>query len=98
LIPQQGIYFAFPSHSTPKGLLWWSCRYGEFEGTLVSHILLRQKTDPKEKKVINLDQDVYVYGYFWWMVYELLFMDHLSFILFLGYGLSFFLSLSLSLS
>jgi hypothetical protein len=47
--------------------------YGELEGTLVSHILLSQKPDPKEKQVINLDQDVHVCGYFWWMVYELLF-------------------------
>jgi hypothetical protein len=53
---------------------------------------------PKEKQVINLDQDVHVCGYFWWMVYELLFMDHLSIILFLGYGLSFSFSLSLSLN
>ena len=34
--------------------------------------------DPKEKQVINLDQDVQVCGYFWWMVYELPCMHHLS--------------------
>ena len=44
----------------------------EFEGIIASHILLSQKLDPKEKQAINLDQDVQVCGYFWWMVYELL--------------------------
>ena len=60
-------------------LFLWSCRYGGFEGFLASHILLSQRPDPKEKQVINLDQDVQVCGYFWWMVYELLCMNHLSF-------------------
>ena len=52
--------------------------------------------DPKEKQVINLDQDVQVCGYFWWMVYGLLCMNHLSLFLFFfldgGYlfSLSFF--------
>jgi hypothetical protein len=64
LIPHQGFYWAFLSHPTLKGLFWWSCRYGEIEGTLVSHILLSQEPDPKEKQVINLDQDVPVCGYF----------------------------------
>ena len=50
----------------------WSCRYGGFECILASHILLSQRPDPREKQVINLDQDVQVCGYFWWMVYELL--------------------------
>ena len=49
------------------------------EGITASHILLSQRPDPKEKQVINLDQDVQVCGYFWWMVYELLCMHHLSF-------------------
>ena len=42
----------------------------EFEGILASHILLSPKPDPKEKQVINLDQDVQVCGYVyvWWMV------------------------------
>ena len=40
------------------------------KGNLASHILLSQKPDPKEKQVINLDQDVQVCGYFWWMVDE----------------------------
>ena len=35
----------------------------EFEGIPASHILLGQKPDPKEKQVINLDQDVQVCGY-----------------------------------
>ena len=48
------------------------------EGIPASHILLSQRPDPKEKQVINLDQDVQVCGYFWWMVYELLCMHHLS--------------------
>ena len=51
----------------------------EFEGIPASHILLGQKPDPKEKQVINLDQDVQVCGCFWWMVYELLCMNHLFF-------------------
>jgi hypothetical protein len=63
-IPHQGFYFAFPSHPTSKDLFFWSYRYGEFEDILVSHILLSQKPDPKEKQVINLDQDVHVCGYF----------------------------------
>jgi hypothetical protein len=66
-IPRQGFFCAFLSHPTPNGLILWSCRYGEFEGILASHILLSQKPDPKEKQVINLDQDVHVCGYFWWM-------------------------------
>ena len=43
------------------------------EGILVPHMLLSQKPDPKEKQVINLDQDVqvciYVY-FFLWLVYD----------------------------
>jgi hypothetical protein len=76
-----------------KACFLWSCRYGEFEGIFASHYLLSQKLDPKERQVINLDQDVHVCGYFWWMVYELLFMNHLSqfsFSLDIGYFLSFF--------
>ena len=34
------------------------------EGTLVPHMLLNQKPDPKEKHVINLDQDVHVCEHF----------------------------------
>jgi hypothetical protein len=78
LIPHQGFYYAFVSHPTPKGYVWWSYRYGEIEGTLVSHILVSQEPDSKEKQVINLDQDVHVCGYFCWTVHELLFMDNLS--------------------
>ena len=55
----------------------------------VSHISLSQKPDPKKKQVINLDQDVQVCGYFWWMVYELLCMNHLSFPFSFDKGLSF---------
>ena len=62
--------------------------YG-FEGTPASHILLSQRPDPKEKQVINLDQDVQVCEYFRWMVYQLLCMHHLSFSFFLDKGLSF---------
>jgi hypothetical protein len=61
-LPHQGFYCAFLSHPTSNCLIWWSCRDGEFEGILASHILLSQKPDPKEKKVINLDQDVHVCG------------------------------------
>ena len=68
-------------HPISNGCFWWSCRYGGFEGILASHILLSQTPDPKEKQVINLDQDVQVCGYFLWMVYELLSMNHLSFFL-----------------
>ena len=73
---------------------WWSCRYGGCEGKLASHILLRQRLDPKEKQVINLDQDVQVCGYFWWMVDETPLYDFsLSLLIFFGMGyisLSFF--------
>ena len=53
---------------------WWIYRYGGYDGNLASDISLSQKPDPKEKQVINLDQDVQVCGYvyFWWMVDELL--------------------------
>ena len=44
--------------------------YGRIEGFPASHILLSQRPDPKEKQVINLDQDVQVCGYFWWMMDE----------------------------
>ena len=47
----------------------------EDNGKLASHILLSQRPDPKEKHVINLDQDVQVCGYFWWMVDENLLYD-----------------------
>jgi len=57
---------------------WWICRYGGYDGELASHSLLSQRSDPKEKQVINLDQDVQVCGYFWWMVDELLYMNSLS--------------------
>jgi hypothetical protein len=77
-IPYQGFYCAFLSHPTSKGLFLWSYSYGESKGILASHILLTQKLDSNEKQVVNLDQDVHVCGYFWWMVYELLFMNHLS--------------------
>ena len=36
----------------------------DFEGIPASHILLSQRPDPKEKQVINLDQDVQVCGYY----------------------------------
>jgi len=64
---------------------WWICRYGGYDGNLASHILLSQRPDPKEKQVINLDQDVQVCGYFWWMVYELLlYAPSLSFFFLFG--------------
>ena len=73
-----------------------SCRYGGYEPKLASHILLSQKPDPKENQVINLDEDVQVFGYFfWWMVDELIWMIPLSSPFFLGYGLSFFFLLLL---
>ena len=40
----------------------WIYRYGGYDGELASHILLSQKPDPKQKQVINLDQDVQVCG------------------------------------
>jgi hypothetical protein len=49
---------------------WWICRYGGYDGKPASHILLSQRLDPKEKQVTNLDRDVKVFGYFWWMVDE----------------------------
>ena len=68
---------------------WWICRYGGYDGKLASHILLSQRPDPKEKQVINLDQDMHVCGYFfggWWM--RLLYMISLSLVNF-WYGLYF---------
>ena len=56
----------------------------DFEGIPASHILLSQRPDPKEKQVINLDQDMQECRYFWWMMYELLCMHHLSFSFFFG--------------
>ena len=58
-------------------------------------MLLSQRPDPKEKQVIILDQDVQVCEYFWWMMYELLFMNHLS-PFFFGHGLSLFFFLFLN--
>ena len=84
-------YFAILPHHISNGFVLWSYRYGGFEGILSSHILLSQKPDPKEKQVINLDQDVQVCGCFWWMVYELLCMNHLSFWI-RGYLFSLFLT------
>ena len=49
---------------------WWICRYGGYDGKPASYILLSQRPDPKAKQVINLDQDVQVCGYFWWMMEE----------------------------
>ena len=60
-------------------LFLWSCRYRGAEGIHASHILLSQRTDSKEKQVINLDQDVQVSEYVWWMVYELFFMSPIFF-------------------
>ena len=64
----------------------------DLKAYLLLHILLSQRSDPKEKQVINLDQDVQVCGYFWWMVYELLCMHHLSFFLDKGLSFLFFLT------
>ena len=69
----------------------------DFEGTPASHILLSQRPDPKEKQVINLDQDVQVCGYIfggWWM--KLLYMNSLSLVIFFWYGLYFLLFLFFS--
>ena len=80
IIPYQDFFIVpFFLNLSLTALFLWSCRYGGFEGIHASHILLSQRHDSKEKQVINLDQDVQVCGYFWWMVYELLCMDHLSF-------------------
>ena len=68
-IPHQGLLCAFLSHPTSNGSFWWICRYGGNDGD-ASHILLSQRPDPKEKQVINLDQDVQVCGYFWWLMDE----------------------------
>ena len=63
---------------------------GDLKAYLLLIFLLSQRPDPKEKQVINLDQDVQVCGYFWWMVYELLlYASSLSFSFFLDKGLSF---------
>ena len=52
---------------------------------------MSQRPDPNEKQVINLDQDMQVCGYFWWMVEELLCMISLSPIFFFDMGYIFFL-------
>ena len=93
----KSFYYAFLPQPISNGYFLCSCRYGGFEGIPASHILLSQKPDPKEKQVINLDQDVQVCGYFWWMVYGLLCMNHLSlFLFFFWMGAIFSLSLSLT--
>ena len=62
IIPHQGLFLCLSFHPTPKASFWWSCRHGGYKGKPASHILLSQKPDPKEKQVINLDQDVQVCG------------------------------------
>ena len=89
------VFVQFFFHPTTKDSFWWSCRYGRYKSKLASHVWLSQKLDPKEKQVINLDQDVQVcqYIYFWWMVDELCCMNHLSLVSFsLDWGSLFFLS------
>ena len=63
------------------------------EGILVPHMLLSQKPNPKEKQVINLDQDVHVCEYFCMDGVWTPFMNYLSLFLSLDMG---YLSLSLS--
>jgi hypothetical protein len=72
MIPHQGFYLAFLSHPTQRGLFCGAVGMEKIEGIFVSHILLSQKPDLNKKQVIDLDQDVHVCGYFWWMVYGLL--------------------------
>ena len=93
-IPYQGLFMCLSfSILLLMVSFWWSCRYGGCEGKLASHILLSQRLDPKEKQVINLDQDVQVCGYFWWMVEELLLYNFLSPLYIFGMGYIFFFSL-----
>ena len=66
-----------PPFSPTSNKAFVELRVGKTEGILVSHIFLSQKPDPKKKQVMNLDQDMHVCRYFWWMVYELLFMNQL---------------------
>ena len=67
-IPHQGLFMCLSlSILLLMASFWWIYWY---DGELASHILLSQRLDPKEKQVINLDQDVQVCGYFWWMVDE----------------------------
>ena len=75
----KAFYCAFLPQPISNGLFLWSCRYGGFEGIPASHILLSQRPDPKEKQVINLDQDVQVCGYFFggWCMNSFC-MHHLS--------------------
>ena len=75
-----------PPFSPTSNKAFVELRVGKTEGILVSHIFLSQKPDPKKKQVMNLDQDMHVCRYFWWMVYELLFMNQLSLFLWdMGY-------------
>jgi hypothetical protein len=55
-----------PSFSPTSNRAYVELRVGKnVESILVSHMMLSQRPDPKEKQVINLDQDVHVCGYFW---------------------------------
>ena len=90
IIPYQGFYCAFLPQPIYNGCFCGAVGMEDFEGIPASHILLSQRPDPKEKQVINLDQDVQVCGYFWWIVYELLCMNHLSFFFSFGIGAIFF--------
>jgi ribulose kinase len=81
-----------PSFSPTSSKAYVELRVGKkFKGILVSHMLLIPRPDPKEKQVINLDQDVHVYGYFWDGVRTPFYEPSLSFSFFFGHGLSFFL-------
>ena len=64
-IPHEGLFMRL-SFSTLllMASFCWICRYGGYNGKLASNISLSQRPDPKEKQVINLDQDVQVCGFF----------------------------------
>ena len=88
IIPHQGLFLCLSFHPTLKASFWWSCSYGGYKGKLASHILPSQKPDPKEKQVINLNQDVQVCGYFWW-INSFVRIIFLLFLFLFGQGLSF---------
>jgi hypothetical protein len=55
-----------PSFSPTSNRAYVEFRVGKkVQGILVSHMMLSQRPDPKEKQVINLDQDMHRCGYFW---------------------------------
>ena len=90
----KAFYCVFLPQPISNGCFCGAVGMEDLKAYLLFHILLSQRPDPKEKQVINLDQDVRVCGYIflvdggWTLLYE----SSLSCFFFFGLGLSFFLS------